>query len=260
MKINLIPAAGAGKRFMDEGYVFPKPLISVDGVPMVVAAAWTLPDADKWIFLVRREHVDEHYIDDVLKTYFPGAEIVIVEKLTEGQASTCLLAEDLIDAEAELTIGACDNGMIYDLNKFRLAMDDSETDALAWTFRNNPTVQSNPNAYGWVIMDHQNRMTGMSVKKAISDNPIRDHAIVGTFSFKKAKYFFDGAHRMIAANRRINNEFYIDECMAVLVENGLRVKVFEEDYFLCWGTPRDLKLYEYWRDYFFYQKFYQKIR
>ena len=37
--------------------------------------------------------------------------------------------------------------------------------------------------------------------------------------------------------------------MAVLVENDLKVKVFEIDTYLCWGTPDDLKTYEYWRDY-----------
>ena len=31
----LIPMAGAGKRFFDAGYVFPKPLIEVDNKPMI---------------------------------------------------------------------------------------------------------------------------------------------------------------------------------------------------------------------------------
>ena len=31
----LIPMAGAGKRFFDAGYVFPKPLIEVNNKPMI---------------------------------------------------------------------------------------------------------------------------------------------------------------------------------------------------------------------------------
>ena len=34
MKI-LIPMAGEGSRFLKEGYAFPKPLIDVDGKPMI---------------------------------------------------------------------------------------------------------------------------------------------------------------------------------------------------------------------------------
>jgi hypothetical protein len=55
---------------------------------------------------------------------------------------------------------------------------------------------------------------------------------------------------MIEAERRIRNEFYVDEAMNLAVELGLRVKVFEVDRYICWGTPRDLDTYNYWAGYF----------
>jgi len=55
---------------------------------------------------------------------------------------------------------------------------------------------------------------------------------------------------MINLNRRINNEFYIDELMNVLIESGLKVRVFEVDTYIGWGTPNELRIYKYWRDYF----------
>ena len=62
-RVNLIPMAGEGQRFVEAGYSIPKPLIDVDGIPMVVRAANSLPDADHWIFICREEHIQDHGID-----------------------------------------------------------------------------------------------------------------------------------------------------------------------------------------------------
>ena len=110
--------AGAGQRFVDAGYKTPKPLIEVDGIPIAVQAAKSLPTADHWIFICREEHILKHGIDKVLKHHFPSSDIISVRYLTNGQASTCLLAKDLLRPEDQLTIGACDNAMEYDSDLF----------------------------------------------------------------------------------------------------------------------------------------------
>ncbi len=250
MKVNLIPLAGKGQRFLNEGYKLPKPLISVDGIPMVIKATKSLPTANKYIFLCLQEHIEEYKIDKKIKKYYPKAIIVPIKKITEGQASTCILAQEFINPEDELTIGACDNGMAYDQKDFSKLMNKKNTDAIIWTFRNNPNVKRNPEHWGWVKVEKNNNVKKVSVKIPISNSPINDHAIVGSFSFKKAKYFFENANQMIRENKRINNEFYNDECMNFLVKNKLNVKVFEIDTYLGWGTPADLKTYEYWSSFF----------
>jgi dTDP-glucose pyrophosphorylase len=250
MRVNLIPLAGKGKRFTDEGYTIPKPVIPINGTPVVIAAANSLPAAEEYIFICLEEHLKKHHIDQTIKEYFPKAIIVPIDHVTEGQTSTCVLAEKYIDPESELTIGACDNGMTYDQAAYNKVIKDAKTDAIIWTFRNNPNVLRHPEHWGWVSADKNNSVRKVTVKVPVSEKPIQDHAVVGCFSFKKARYFFDMAKKMIADNRRINNEFYNDECMNVLIENGLRVKVFEIDTYLGWGTPADLKTYEYWNSFF----------
>ena len=79
---------------------------------------------------------------------------------------------------------------------------------------------------------------------------MNDHAVIGAFTFKRAKDFVIAAETMILTNRRIKNEFYVDEVMNVAVEQGLRVKVFEVQHYICWGTPRDLDTYNYWHGWF----------
>lgn len=249
-RVNLIPMAGAGRRFAEAGYTIPKPLIPVAGVPMVVRAARCLPKADKWIFICREHHIDTAGIDNVLKEHFPGAQIIILDHLTAGQASTCLLASDLLNPDDKLTIGACDNAMTYDRTSFERALSATGTDALIWTFRQNPVVLQNPCMYGWVATDSEDKVRRVSCKVPISTTPMQDHAVIGAFSFRRADIFLKSAQAMIDRDRRVGAEYYIDVALDVAIELGYKVRVLEVDQYICWGTPQDLDIYNYWRLYF----------
>lgn len=248
--ITLIPMAGAGSRFAAAGYKDPKPLIPVDGKPMVVRAVSDLPKSDRYIFLCRAEHLKHYPLRNALKEHYPNCAIIEVEKLTEGQASTCLLAKGQINNDEALLIGACDNGMVYSNKLWRVLSSDPSVGALVFTFRNTVTVERNPKAYGWVDVDMQNRVRRVSVKIPISDDPIHDHAVVGAFWFRHGKNFVAAAEDMITKNRRINNEFYVDECINNAIALGVNVSVFEIEKYICWGTPQDLLTYTYWKEYF----------
>lgn len=244
----LIPMAGAGSRFVEEGYTTPKPLLPILGKPMVVSAANALPKGDKFIFVVRDFQISDYQIDEHLAEHFPNVQMVVLDHLTEGQAVTCLKAKELINNENSLVIGASDNGMIYNQEAFQNLTN--ETDCIVFTFRKNPAVLANPQAYGWVKIDVNNDITEMSVKKPISETPINDHSVVGAFWFKTGKLFVEAAERMIAQKRKINNEFYVDECINDVIQLGYKAKVFEVEHYICWGTPNDYKTFQYWEEYY----------
>ena len=109
--------AGEGKRFKEAGYTIPKPLIEVDGKPMVIKALESLPRASKNILIVRKDHLNIDDFKFLLDNYFENVIIIEIDYLTEGQASTCLLSESYIPRNAILNIGACDVGFKYDVNK-----------------------------------------------------------------------------------------------------------------------------------------------
>lgn len=254
----LLPMAGAGQRFADAGYTISKPAIPTYDrrtgklTPMVVCAVLDLPevkeDGSNVIFVDRDFHKNDGVEAEILK-YFPKARFITLDKLTEGQACTCMMAEGLLDPEDSLLIAGCDNGMVIDSDKFnRLSQ---EADELVFTYRHNEAVLKNPNAYGWMIVDEEDNITGTSIKKAISDTPMEDHAVVATFYFKKAKMFIDATKKMIAENDRINNEFYVDKVVDHVMDLGGSAKVFEIDRYIGWGTPKDYEEYqatwEYWK-------------
>lgn len=256
----LIPMAGAGSRFVNAGYTQHKPVIPVSSrwknetLPMVIAAVEDLPvdlDADETTitFIVRDFHLKDG-VDSILLERFPKARFIAVDHLTEGQASTCLLARTILDSDKPLLIAACDNGMDVERDAFKAQANSA--DALIFTFRKNESVLINPKGYGWIKVDGE-KVTGVSIKQPISDHPMEDHAVVGTFWFRHGRDFVRAADQMIAANDRINNEFYVDQLFKYLVNWGMDVQVTEISRYVCWGTPDDYETYEktlyYWTEF-----------
>lgn len=257
MKI-LIPMAGEGKRFTDAGYKVSKPAILTydrrtgNKIPMVVCAVLDLPgvekDGNNLIFIDRLFHKAAG-VEVEIKKFFPKAQFITIDGLTEGQACTCLLAKEMLDKDESVLIAGCDNGMVMDKAAFDALTD--ECDEIVFTYRHNEAVLKNPNAYGWMKVDKEDNVIGTSIKKTLSDTPLEDHAVVATFWFKTAKIFIDATEKMIAGNDRINHEFYMDQVAAHMLTMGYKVKVFEINRYIGWGTPADYEAYqntyEYWK-------------
>jgi choline kinase len=247
----LIPMAGAGQRFVDEGYTDPKPLIQVSGQAMIVRAAAMLPKMDRHIFVARGEHLRQAPVEAELKRAFgPATAVLSVDHLTEGQACTCLLAKPQLDLNAPLMIGACDNGMVWDEAAFAALTQDPAVDFVAWTFRSHPGARRKPQAYGWVQADAHGRIGSVSVKKAISAEPHMDPGIVGAFWFRRAGDFSAAAEAMIAAGEKVNGEYYADSVLNWCLKAGKQGRIFDVRHYLCWGTPDDLRTWDYWAGHF----------
>lgn len=247
----LIPMAGAGRRFADAGYQVHKPAImTVDRAvgeekPMVVCATADLPDAapdgSNVIYVGRTIHKTDG-VEDAIRAYYPEASFITVDHLTQGQACTCMLAEDILDPEAPLLIAGCDNGM--DIDKEAYEALKQECDCIVFTYRHNEAVLHNPNAYGWMITDGEGNITGTSIKKAISDTPMEDPAVVATFWFRKAEIFLNATRKMIAENDRINGEYYVDQVVKHVLDSGYRAKIYDIRRYVGWGTPVDYEGYQ----------------
>jgi dTDP-glucose pyrophosphorylase len=242
---NVIPMAGEGSRFREAGYVLPKPLIPISGKPMIVQVIRTLPPSDRWIFLVREEHIKKYAIDALIRREVPRAIIIPVGKTTEGQASTCMLAIPHLKPDEEMIIAACDNSFVYDAEAFERLKKDPTYDAVIWTFTRDNLLTQNPTAWGWVrLKDDGRTIDNMSVKVPVSDSPYDDHAVVATFYFKKAREFQEAYELMKKEDFRINNEFYVDAMPMFYKKLGLQSAIFDVDLYVGWGKPSDVYAYQ----------------
>lgn len=245
----LLPMAGLGSRFAKAGYKTPKPLIEVSGKPMAVQALNDLPAAEQNVFVLRQDLSGLEHLKTALATEADHISFVILNQITDGQASSCMAAMSGIALEKPLTIAACDNGMIYKLEVFEELMIDNTVDVIVWGARGYPGAVRSPQMYGWIDADENGGIRKVSVKIPLQD-PKNDPIIVGAFTFKRAKDFVRATERMKQRKKKVNGEYYVDTAINDAIELGLKCKLFEIDYYLCWGTPDDLRTFEYWQSCF----------
>ena len=248
----ILPMSGKGSRFADEGYSLPKPLLDVVGKPMILQAVDCLPKSDKNVFICLENHISDFNVGDVLMDNYPNTEIVSISETTEGQACTCEIGINKlnVDMDKPILISACDNGVYYNSKKYEELVNDESIDIIVWSFRNNQASKANPNDYAWLDVDNDGFIKHVSCKNFIYDNPLTTHAIIGTMFFRCGSYFMDGLQKNYKEYYRTNGEFYVDDVLNQNIKDGLKVKVFEVENYICWGTPNDYKTFTYWENFF----------
>jgi len=249
----VIPMAGLGQRFVNEGYSVTKPLIPVSGKPMVAQATHDLPPAEHHVFVLRVDMPGYQEITVELKRIYPESIIQTIPSVTEGQACTALLGLDALEAAlgsapGPITFGTCDNGALYDPNALQQLIDNPEVDVIVWGVRGHANAVRHPKMFGW-IKTQNGRIRGISVKTPL-ESPATDPIVLGTFTFRRAEDFRRVVERLIDRDGRINGEFYIDSCINDAIELGLSCHLFEVNSYLSWGTPDDLRTFEYWQSCF----------
>ena len=232
-----LPMAGAGSRFAREGYTEPKPFIPVNGYNMVDQAVRCLPETDKTIYACLKDHEP------------PGRDVVWIDEVLEGQACTTEKIVEQCD-DGSILVYACDNGVFYDADKFLELVNDRSNDIIVWTYRNNYTSHLQPNAYSWVNCDDDGNVLSVDVKDFKGKDPVNEYAITGTMFFRSKEVFGCALSSLYENNVRTNGEFYVDSMLNEAIQGGMKVKNFEIDNYICWGTPNDLKTYTYWQKFF----------
>lgn len=235
-----LPMAGAGSRFSKEGYTEPKPFIKVNDRNMFEQAVRCLPKTDRTIYACLRGQKVPHPV---------GGEVLWIDEVLDGQACT---TEKIVEhcGEGSILVSACDNGVFYDADKFLDLANDESNDIIVWTYRNNYTSHLQPNAYSWVNCDSDGNVTHVDVKKFMGENPVNEYAITGTMFFRTKEIFHRSLESLYKNDSRTNGEFYVDSMLNEAISLGYKVKNFEIDNYICWGTPNDLKTYNYWQRFF----------
>jgi HAD superfamily hydrolase (TIGR01509 family) len=227
----LIPAAGQGKRFLEAGFYYPKPLIPVRDVPMIALVLSNTRALGRPIVLLQKEHCEVYCADKVIQGLEPRSRVVQVDGLTQGAACTALLASELIDTPQELILVNSDQFLDYDLTTFIESMRGLKADGGILTF---PAQESK---WSYAATDSDGRVTRVAEKQVISP-----HATVGVYYFRTGRAFVKAAKQMIDKNIRVNGEFYICPVYNELLEEGARVFIHEIERAQMHGlgTPEDL--------------------
>ena len=228
----LIPMAGAGSRFQQAGYTFPKPLIDVKGKPMIQVVVDNLNIKANYVYVVQKEHREKYNLDTLLNLITPNCKIVEVDGITEGAACTALLAKEYINNDSPLFFANSDQFVEWDSNEFLYKMNETNADGGIVSFR-----ATHPK-WSFAKIDEQGLVTEVAEK-----NPISDIATVGYYYWKQGSDFVKYAEEMIEKDIRVNNEFYVCPVFNQAIEDGKEIRTFDVTKMWGLGTPEDLKNY-----------------
>ena len=232
-KMNiLIPMAGAGSRFVNAGYTFPKPLIDVKGKPMIQVVVENLNIEANYIYVVKKSHKEKYNLETLLNLITPNCRIIEVESLTEGAACTALLAKELIDNDEPLFFANSDQFVEWDSNEFFYKMNETNADGGI------PVFHSTHPKWSFAKIDEDGFVTEVQEK-----NPISDLATIGFYYWKKGSDFVKYAEEMIEDDIRVNGEFYVCPVYNNAIKAGLKIRTFDTPKMWGLGTPEDLKYY-----------------
>ncbi len=228
----VIPMCGEGKRFKELGYSFPKPLIDINGKPMIQWVTENINAEAKFIFIVTKFDYEKYNLKHLLNLLENNCEIIILDKPTQGAAETVLKAKNLFDDEDPIAIIATDQLLEWNSNEFFYAMAADECDGGIVTF------ESTHPKWSYSIIGDNGFVTETAEKKPISRN-----ASAGVYYFKCGSDFIKYAKQMIDKELTFENEYYICPVYNEMIGDRKKIRIFPIKKMWSFSTPEDVELF-----------------
>ena len=226
----VVPMAGEGKRFVEQGFTDPKPLLRINNKSMIQLSIESLNLDGNYTFIVRSEHNKRYGLSSYLKSLVGQCNIIEVNKTTEGAACTVLLAERFINNSNPLMIVNSDQYIRWNSSNFLEEMSLDYLDGCILSFANNSPKWS------YLLLDDNNLVTKVVEKEVVSDL-----ATVGIYFWKKGNEFVKSTQKMITKNIRTKGEFYVAPSYNEMIGEGKIVGHYPVDEMYGTGTPEDWK-------------------
>jgi UDP-N-acetylglucosamine diphosphorylase / glucose-1-phosphate thymidylyltransferase / UDP-N-acetylgalactosamine diphosphorylase / glucosamine-1-phosphate N-acetyltransferase / galactosamine-1-phosphate N-acetyltransferase len=228
MKV-ILPMAGRGQRFKNEGITIPKPLIPVAGKPMVLHALDSLKglQIDQLIVICLKETEDIWQVEKLIRSSITvPSHFIFIDNVTEGQLCTVLLAEEFLMSDEDVLVMAADSYIVgplmNDIIAKRSVCDGIISVAMLpgdhWSF-------AKTNTLGKVIE--------VAEKERISD-----YASTGLYYFSRAKDLLDYGTQMVKNNERTRGEFYVIPVYQKMIKEGKVILTSLANEMWDMGTPK----------------------
>lgn len=230
----VIPAAGQGKRFSEVGYQHPKPLIDINGKPMIQLVLENINHTGRPLVLMQKKHIAQYCANEIIKFIKPSAEVIQVDGLTEGAACTALLAKDFINNENEVILANSDQLIDLDIQDFINDMREKSADGGMITFK------SSEDKWSYAKYDETMKVSHVAEKQVISDQ-----ATVGIYYYRRGVDFIRYTEQMISKELRVNGEFYICPIFNEYIGEEKKIYIYEinQSQMHGLGTPEDIEKY-----------------
>lgn len=229
-RIHLImPMGGAGSRFSEKGFEYPKPLIEIKGKPFFYWSAMSIMKSgyvSDVTFVVLKQHVEKYSIDSHILDYFPEASIEVIPEVLPGAVMTCQAGVRHITDDEPIIFNDCDH--MFRSTSFEAAFSKGmeDVDGALLTF------ESDRPQFSYVQFDENRKVVGTVEKQVVSNQ-----AICGAYYFRSAKLFDEMVPEYLEKCRY--KEYFVSGVYDVMCSKGLDIACYPVDFHVPFGTPEE---------------------
>lgn len=242
----LIPMSGQGTRYAKAGYKMPKPLIPVNGTPMIERLLQKIPIDWPCTFVLAENHKTTD-LEATLKKLRPQSLIMYVPANSEGPSLAIQSALPKLDQKMPVLVSYCDYGVKWDPWDFAEFVKNSNCDACVVSYRGFHAHYIGPMKYAYSRLEGE-RVVQVKEKGSFTELRENEYASNGAYYFKSVDDLKAALEFQKKNDIKMNGEFYTSLTVEALLQlkPTAQCRVYEVDAFYQWGTPEDLKIFEYW--------------
>ena len=252
MKFQLvIPMSGIGLRFINKGYRLPKPLINVNGQPIINHVFNIFKNIDSVIFICNEEHLldKELNLKGILKKLHPESSIVSIKPHKKGPVYAVMQATQFINDSLPTIVNYCDFFCLFNEELFIQLIEEEKPDGCIFTYTGfHPHMISNTN-YAYV-KKYNNLVDDVQEKQPFTNKPMTEEASSGSYYFKSGSLMKKYFEKTLDSDLKVNGEYYVSMVYKIMIDDKRKVNTFKINYFMQWGTPSDLEEYLWYSNLF----------
>ena len=235
----VLPMAGLGSRFANAGFTTPKPLIPVDGQPMMLKALSSLANihaVKHFTIIIREEHDRAFNLMKMLQDTLPKANVIVSDEAPIGAIRDAYRAKEFINPDEGIIVLDCDlwfESPEYDAMVEGVLSGSSQLDGGLLTFT------SHDPRYSYAEVGPDGLVIRTAEKVVISNN-----AITGAYFFSSGLQFLWSCEEVLSKPLAEGvPEYYLSNLFNKLLENNAKVGIATVDKFASFGTPEELEAY-----------------
>jgi NDP-sugar pyrophosphorylase family protein len=235
---------GVGQRFIDAGFERLKPLIETGIGTMIQNVLNGFPSIEAPICIINEVGKDKELLKSELLRIRPKARIVEIPPHKNGPSFAIWEAREHIDLELPVVVSYCDFAGIWSEKEFLERV--SLSDGLIQTYTGFHPHMIRNDRFAYVKKDTADNVIGIQEKLPYTNCPMSEEASSGIYGFKSGEVLIQAIRSQLDNNFSLNGEFYTSLTYRPLIEQKKEVKTIQMQYFFQWGTPEDLRDFNFW--------------
>ena len=238
--------SGQGSRFVKDGFTIPKPLIEVDGKPIIEHVTEMFPGEQDFIFICNREHIENTNMEEILNKLKPEGNIMVIDNHKKGPVFAVQQVFNEIEDDEPVFVSYCDYGQIWDYEQFKKDIKKLDCAGAIPSYTGFHPHLLRKNLYAGILTDDKGMMIDIQEKHCFTPNPEDSFHSGGSYYFKSGALMKKYFKELMDEDINLNGEYYVSMVYYLFKRDGLGVFIPKIQHFMQWGTPEDLEEYEAW--------------